>query len=105
MPPSPPCYGYATDNCHRHSPASPEIARLPLPTKVIFDGTKLSVVRRRPKTTTYGRNRAFGLFLITQDRALSAQDSSARQSELVPLKTSLDTKIGGALALVPLHGR
>jgi hypothetical protein len=37
---------------------SPKIARPPLSTKTIFDGTKLSVDGRRPKTTTDGRKRS-----------------------------------------------
>jgi hypothetical protein len=41
------------------SPASPKIARLPLPTKTFFDGTKLSVDVRRPQTTTDGINCPF----------------------------------------------
>src|ERR1700688_4913912 len=58
-------------NCHPapHSPASLEIARPPLPTKTIFDGTKLSVDGRHPKTTTYGRKCSFQLFSMIQNRA------------------------------------
>jgi hypothetical protein len=53
-------------NCQHvaRSPSSPELARLLLPTKTIFDGTKLSVDGRRPKTTTGGRKSSFQLFSI-----------------------------------------
>jgi hypothetical protein len=71
MPPNSSCYPYDMDNSHNapHSPASPKIARPPLPAKIIFDGTKLSVEPRRPQTTTYDRNCSFQMFSITQNFA------------------------------------
>src|SRR5712692_6357153 len=61
MPPHSQCYPYAMDNCHDapHSQSSPKIARPPLPTKIIFDGTNPRIEPRRPKTTTYGRKCPF----------------------------------------------
>src|SRR6266850_8168157 len=61
-------YPYDMHNCHPTppSPASAELARPPLPSKTIFDGTKLSVERRRPKTTTNGINSPFRLFSMTR---------------------------------------
>src|SRR5258705_8826171 len=54
-----------------HSPTSPKSARTPLPAKTIFDGTKLSVDPHRPKTTTYGRNCYFRVFLSVRNLRLS----------------------------------
>src|SRR6266852_5268215 len=69
MHPHSSCYPYAMDNCHdaSNSPSSPKIARPPRPAQIIFDGTKLSVDRSRPKTTTYGINHPFQPFSISQN--------------------------------------
>src|SRR6266851_4926386 len=69
IPPRSPCYPYDVHNCHHaaHSPAIPKIARPQLPTKTIFDKTKLRLEPRRPKTTTYGRNSPFQLDSINQN--------------------------------------
>src|SRR5258705_8968310 len=39
-----------------YSPSALKIARSPHLTKIFFDGTKLRIDPRRPKTTTYGIN-------------------------------------------------
>jgi hypothetical protein len=39
-----------------HPPGSPEIGRPLRLTKIIFDGTKLALVRNHPQTTTDGMN-------------------------------------------------
>src|SRR5713101_6930645 len=69
IPPRSPCYPYDVHNCHHaaHSPAIPKFARPQLPTKTIFDKTKLRLEPRRPKTTTYGRNSPFQLDSISSE--------------------------------------
>src|SRR5882757_6087479 len=49
-----------------HPSTSPKIARPPLRTKTIFDGTNPRLEPRRSKTTTYGRKCPFQLNSISQ---------------------------------------
>src|ERR1700719_2036017 len=65
-------------NCHHapYSPPIPKIAQPPLPTKTIFDKTKLSVDGRQPKTTTYGRKCLFQPLSTAQDCTTSSGTSA-----------------------------
>ncbi|MGD0671741.1 MAG: hypothetical protein ABSB13_06665 [Candidatus Binatus sp.] len=62
------CYSYTMVNrqdvpC---SPGSPEIGRPLRLAEFVFGGTKLALVRSRPKTTTDGVNCALRLYSISQ---------------------------------------
>jgi hypothetical protein len=75
------------------SPGSPEIAPPLRLTKIIFDGTKLALVRSRPKTTTDGRICPFQLNSISQNRtrrsltfAPGARSIGLRSAKTVPME-------------------
>ena len=48
-----------SSGCPTLAALMPEIRRSPPRTEIIFDGTKLALERRRPKTTTYGMKLLF----------------------------------------------
>ncbi len=67
------CYPYGMDNWHgtRYSSRSFETARHPAHTaEIIFDGTNPRVDASRLKTTTYGINRSFRLYSLSQNCAI-----------------------------------
>jgi hypothetical protein len=58
-----------------YSPGSPEIGRRLLAAEIIFDGTKLAIERRRPKTTTNGRICSSQLYSINRKIRIAPKSS------------------------------